>query len=151
LDTFEKKRKNQNKSLKSKCLIFALTNIVSNEFIFIYFITWCLSIIWRAFIKAHYWWKFQSFIIQKYIKKMDNICVRLYMIIVSYVYKKHITIIKHRFTNFKGVKRMDSQISNIYDYTWQHDFWRQNWISWNPQVQNMSFLKDHANYTKFHK
>jgi len=43
---------------------------------------------------------------------MGNICVKLYMIIVSYVYKKPVIIIEHR-SRHKCVKRMDSQISNL--------------------------------------
>jgi hypothetical protein len=40
---------------------------------------------------------------------------------------------------------MDLQISNL--ITQDNMICLQNWVLSNPQVQNMSFLKDHVNYT----
>jgi hypothetical protein len=46
------------------------------NFYWFVFITWCLSIIMGAFIEAHYQWKVQSSIIEKYTGwQMGNNCV----------------------------------------------------------------------------
>jgi hypothetical protein len=68
--------------------------------------------------------------------------------IVFYVYKKLIIIIEHRSSNFKCVKGMDSQISNL--ITHDNMICSQNWDLQSSQVQNLSFFKDHANYSIFH-
>jgi len=49
------------------------------------------------------------------------------MIIVSYVYKKPIIIIEHKsYTNFKCVKKMNAQISNV--ITHDNMIHLQNWV-----------------------
>jgi hypothetical protein len=52
---------------------------------------------------------------------MSNTCVKSYMIIVSYVYKKPIIIIEHRF-KYKFQMCKEDGFKNLkFDYTWQHD------------------------------
>ncbi len=71
---------------------------------------------------------------------MGSTCVKLYMIIV-FMFTKNPSSLQNidLDTNFKCVKRMDSQISNL--ITHDNMIHLQNWVLWNLQVQNMSFLK----------
>ncbi len=48
---------------------------------------------------------------------MGNTCVKLYMIIVSYVYKKPIIIIKHRFGHKFQMCKEDGFTNLKFDYT----------------------------------
>jgi hypothetical protein len=52
---------------------------------------------------------------------MGSTCVKLYMIIVSYVYKKPIIIIKHRFGNKFQMCKEDGFTNLKFDYTLQRD------------------------------
>jgi hypothetical protein len=62
---------------------------------------------------------------------MGNTSVKLYVIIISYVYKKIIIIIEHRFRHkFQICKRMASQILNL--ITNDNMICLQNWLFLNP-------------------
>jgi hypothetical protein len=52
---------------------------------------------------------------------MGNTCVNLYMIIISYVYKKPIIIIKHRSKHKFQMCKEDGFTIFKFDYMWQHD------------------------------
>jgi hypothetical protein len=56
----KKKNQNQNKSLKNEWLIFALRNIVSNEFVLIFFHHLMSINYMGTLIETHYQWKVQS-------------------------------------------------------------------------------------------
>jgi hypothetical protein len=53
---------------------------------------------------------------------MGSTCVKLYMIIVSYVYKKPIIIIEHRSKHKFQMCKEDGFTNLKFDYTWQHDW-----------------------------
>jgi len=52
---------------------------------------------------------------------MGSTCVKLYMIIVCYVYKKPIIIIKHKFGHKFQMCKEDGFTNFKFDYRWQHD------------------------------
>ncbi len=74
------------------------------NFYWLFFITWCLSMIKRAFIETQYQWKVQSPIkIEKYRWWMGNICVNDHFILCL---QEIFIILKYKSTNFKCVKRI---------------------------------------------
>jgi hypothetical protein len=80
---------------------------------------------------------------------MGNTCVELYMISVSYVYKKPIIIIEHRYRHKFEMCEKDGFTNFKFDYTWQHDsFTKLGYIK--SASPKHVILKDHANYTIFH-